>query len=221
MDVQPEGDGAKGIFASYVQDATGGHLLATDDFFGRSDSLIPGGGCPFFQFGEASVEIIQEVIGAAITTARTPVTTTVPALKPEHISLASSTPVMNSTPMAMSMTASVRTFVNSITAIIVITVAMVIQASMPRPHNRSISLCDSIFSPHGEFESKDTLFSKNKSLNPHHLDLTLFAEQQKVAQDFAISNNSLALVMQLKSSKKMNDMAKVAQKNDKITAWDE
>ena len=92
---------------------------------------------------------------------------------------------------------------------------------MPRPHNRSISLCDSIFSPHGEFESKDTLFSKNKSLNPHHLDLTLFAEQQKVAQDFAISNNSLALVMQLKSSKKMNDMAKVAQKNDKITAWDE
>jgi len=56
-------------------------------------------------------------------------------------------------------------------------------------------------------------------LNPHLLDLTLFAEQQKVAQDFAISNNSLALVMQFKSSKKMNDMAKVAQKNDKITAW--
>ncbi|MBR6980157.1 MAG: hypothetical protein IKH88_10030 [Prevotella sp.] len=39
-------------------------------------------------------------------------------------------------------------------------------------------------------------------MNPHLLDLTLFAEQQKVAQDFAISNNSLALVMQLKSSKK-------------------
>lgn len=61
----PRVTGAKGIFSSDIQDATGGYLLATDDFFGRSDRLIPVGGCLFFHFGEASVESVQEVIGTA------------------------------------------------------------------------------------------------------------------------------------------------------------
>ena len=42
---------------------------------------------------------------------------------------------------------------------IVITVAMVIQASVLRPHNRIMSLCNSIFSLHYEFDFKGTLFS--------------------------------------------------------------
>jgi len=44
-------------------------------------------------------------------------------------------------------------------------------------------------------------------------------EQQKVANDFAISKNSLTLVVQFKSSKKLNDMAKIIIKNEKITAF--
>ena len=85
-----------------------------------------------FQFKGVTLHIV--IIGIVRTT-------TVPALKPEHVSLASSTPVMNSTPTAMSMRASVRTFVNNITAMTAITVTMVIQASIPRPHNRMMSLC--------------------------------------------------------------------------------
>ena len=44
-------------------------------------------------------------------------------------------------------------------------------------------------------------------------------EQQKVAQDFAMSDFSLTLVSHLKTSKIINDMAKVSIKSEKITPF--
>ena len=44
-------------------------------------------------------------------------------------------------------------------------------------------------------------------------------EQQKVAQDFAMSDFSLTLVSHLKTSKIINDMAKVSIKSEKISAY--
>ena len=65
MDVQPDGNRSQCVRTSNVHDATGGHLLATDDCFGRSNSLVPVFVCPVFHAGEASVETVHEVIGAA------------------------------------------------------------------------------------------------------------------------------------------------------------
>ena len=47
--------------------------------------------------------------------------------------------------MAISMTASVRTFENSITQMTAITVAMVIQASILKPHNKKMLLNNPIY----------------------------------------------------------------------------
>ena len=44
-------------------------------------------------------------------------------------------------------------------------------------------------------------------------------EQLFVAQDLALSDFSLTLVLQIKTSKIINDMAKVQQKSEKITAF--
>jgi hypothetical protein len=44
-------------------------------------------------------------------------------------------------------------------------------------------------------------------------------EQQFVTKNFVLSRFSLTLVVQFKSSKNMNDMAKIAIKNEKITAF--
>ena len=43
--------------------------------------------------------------------------------------------------------------------------------------------------------------------------------QSRAAQDFAVSDFSLTLVMQIKTSKIINDMAKVQQKSEKITPF--
>ena len=44
-------------------------------------------------------------------------------------------------------------------------------------------------------------------------------EQQKIAQDFAMSDFLLTLVLQIKSSKIINDMAKVQIKSERITPF--
>ena len=44
-------------------------------------------------------------------------------------------------------------------------------------------------------------------------------EQQKVAQDFAMSDFSLTLVLRIKTSKIINDMAKIQIKSEKITPF--
>ena len=44
-------------------------------------------------------------------------------------------------------------------------------------------------------------------------------EQQKVAQDFAMSEISLILVLQIKTNKTLNDMAKVQIKSEKLTPF--
>jgi len=49
--------------------------------------------------------------------------------------------------------------------------------------------------------------------------LLLGAPIRGVAQDFAMSDFSLTLVLQIKTSKIINDMAKVQQKSEKITAF--
>ena len=65
MDVQTKRDGADRIFATDVQDTTGGHLLTTDNLSGRSDCSLPGGGRFFFHAWEETVEIVFEVVGFA------------------------------------------------------------------------------------------------------------------------------------------------------------
>ena len=44
-------------------------------------------------------------------------------------------------------------------------------------------------------------------------------EQQKVAQDFAMSNNSLILVLQNKQENSTIDMAKIQIKSEKLTPF--
>ena len=48
---------------------------------------------------------------------------------------------------------------------------------------------------------------------------TAGTQESRAAQDFAMSDFSLTLVLRLKTSKIINDMAKVQQKSEKITAF--
>ena len=76
----------------------------------------------------------------ATTTNSTPITTTEALLKPEKASLTSNTPVTNNTEIAPKKTKSERNLVNSRTLNIVRTVAMVIQAWMLNPRNKSFAI---------------------------------------------------------------------------------
>ena len=78
-------------------------------------------------------------VSPATTTNSTPMTTTDVELKPEHASLASSTPATSSSPMDARKTTSARSFVSRSVVNKPDTVAMVIQAFMSKPRKRMIS----------------------------------------------------------------------------------